>query len=140
MIEATSGKARRDWTLRRRWRNCCGAVFFAFALAVQMSTPIVAGRDESGRWAEQFLSICSRVAADAVGDGQHSPGPRGRHCDACPICQGAGGKIGPVEATSALRGPAQTRWIVLAWTPTAPPLSGACREYAHQARAPPINS
>ncbi len=140
MIEATSRKARRDRMLRRMWRNCCGAVLFAFALAVQMSTPIVAGRGESGRWAEQLLSICSRVAADAAGDGRHAPGPGGRHCDVCPICQGAGGKIGPVETASALRGPAPTRWIVLAWMPTASPPSGACRESAHQARAPPINS
>lgn len=123
--------------MHRRWLT---AVLFALALAVQALAPVATGvamahgAGESGPF--ELCLKAGRAAANHHGSGGHVH----RQHDSCALCQAFCDGVAPVSVRSASLGMAPVRWTSFRWTVADRTVPVAARDYARQARAPPVFS
>ncbi|PPD41678.1 MAG: hypothetical protein CTY15_13260 [Methylocystis sp.] len=121
-----------------RWLT---SILFALALAVQAFSPVASGvAAASGADGHGLSEICLKVGPDH--DRHRTPGHHTHgHHESCVLCQAFCDGVAPVATRPVLvTGMAPVLWTEVQWTVADRALPAHGRDYARQARAPPIFS
>lgn len=123
--------------MSRRWLT---ALLFVLAVTFQVMTPVVNGVAASrGMDPVVVNDICLKVAGAAHDHEQAPAHSHHRHHD-CALCQAFCDGVAPVSARPYAIGTASVQWSRLRWTVADHALPASPRDFARQARAPPIFS
>lgn len=114
-------------------------ILFTLALAFQVLTPVANGMAAARRLEGAGLSEICLKAGDATDGRRHAPGHEHRHHD-CALCQAFCDGVTPLAGRPSSVGVEPVRWTTLHWASANPALPASLRDYARQARAPPIFS
>lgn len=122
--------------MRPRWLS---VILFALALAVQALAPVAIGMPTTrGLELAGLSEIC--LKAREASDSRHDTPSHTHRCQDCALCQAFCDGVTPVAGRPFWLGAPPSQWTKFHWAATIPGLPTSPRDYARQARAPPVFS